>query len=51
MRMENGRKGGRRLGSSRGERRQETKNAISVLYWNVAGCKNKDDDFWKGLEK
>lgn len=22
-----------------------------MLIWNVAGLKNKDKDFWKGLEK
>lgn len=30
-----------------GERR---KRDVGIVFWNVAGLKNKDGEFWKGLE-
>lgn len=48
---EDRREGGRSLRSSREGRGGEEGSKISVVFWNVAGLKNKDDDFWKGLEK
>lgn len=32
-------------------RRKEEERDVGIVFWNVAGLKNKDREFWKGLEK
>jgi len=36
--------GGKRYG-------REKRTEISIVFWNEAGLRNKDKDFWKGLER
>jgi len=50
-----GRKITEREGKKEGEEGETRKNsmykAIGLVFWNVAGIKNKDRDFWDYLEK
>lgn len=39
------------MGSEKNKEECDTRNDISVIFWNVAGLKNKYLEFWKGLEK
>lgn len=34
-----------------GNRKKERKEIYKVTFWNVAGLKNKDEDFWKDLKE
>jgi len=46
--------GMRELEGTRNEGRRcgrKNRTELSIAFWNVAGLRNKDKDFWKGLER
>lgn len=53
--VERGRRGGRDIERGGIEdknkgREREKKERYKIEFWNVAGLKNKDREFWRGLE-
>jgi len=46
-------KGGRQMKGKEREEKMgiEKEKYLKVMFWNVAGLKNKDREFWKSLEK
>lgn len=45
--MQDGKGAMRRRSSSEGKKRGEEKETLKVIFWNVAGIKNKDEEFWQ----
>lgn len=47
---ENGKRGRGRGEEREGEEKRRGEGRYRVGFWNVAGLKNKDRDFWEGLK-